>query len=197
LNSFKPISTIKNIFIAIIKFSIILSLLTIISSIIQFYFIKGQTPFLYIVGFLSIFDIIFPIILFIVELVAIYRIAFNDRIIHDGVSQISPGWAVGYYFIPIASIYLPYKSYKYFISQMTGDEVQKTNLTKSLGTYWTMKIISIILAILIRNLDNGISIIISGSVQLIYLIISLSFFNDVFTQEEKTIESISNLSVLN
>lgn len=70
----------------------------------------------------------------IASLMWTYRAAANAKYLEDAPMRISPGMAVGWYFVPIASLWMPFRSMKEIAqrSSMSGDAPAGLNL----GWWW-------------------------------------------------------------
>jgi|WetSurMetagenome_2_1015567.scaffolds.fasta_scaffold37786_2 hypothetical protein len=62
--------------------------------------------------FISIIHVTFLIILGVTFLRWIYRANLNLRILSSAQMKFTPGWSVGWYFIPFANLYKPYQAMK-------------------------------------------------------------------------------------
>ncbi len=73
----------------------------------------------------------------------IYRSAQNAKILGFNPMKTSPGWAIGWYFVPFANLYMPYKAMKEIWlashSPVASNERENTAL---IGWWWALFIIS-------------------------------------------------------
>lgn len=83
----------------------------------------------------------------------IYRVAFNARAAAPGEGAVSPGWAVGWYFIPIMNFWKPYQSMKKVWQVSLGSE----GVPRFFGWWWA--------AWLVTNILGQISFRILGAAQ--------------------------------
>ncbi|MCB1381323.1 MAG: DUF4328 domain-containing protein [Alphaproteobacteria bacterium] len=65
-----------------------------------------------IVAIFGLAEVAVSIIAFIVNGVWIYRASSNARAIDPWEGRIRPGWAIGWFFIPIANLWMPYRAMK-------------------------------------------------------------------------------------
>jgi len=72
----------------------------------------------------------------------IYRANANAHVIADGLS-ISPGWAIGWYFIPIMSLFQPYVAMKEtWLASTYGSNWGDAEVTGLLPFWWGMWLVS-------------------------------------------------------
>ena len=72
----------------------------------------------------------------IASLIWTYRAAVNSRYLEEQPPRISPGWAVGWYFIPIASLWMPYRAMKEIAERSSPSGKLPAHL--SLGWWWLL-----------------------------------------------------------
>ena len=97
-----------------------------------------------IISFSSIF---FLIVQMIIALMWIYRANYNAHQMTDKKLQFTPGWSVGWYFIPFANLVKPYQSMTeiYQVSLAPDDfQTDKEIPTGITGWWWFLGIISTI-----------------------------------------------------
>jgi len=94
----------------------------------------------------AIFQLLVYITAGVLSLMWIHRACFNARVRATSM-QFTPGWAVGWYFIPIANLWKPYQAMKEIWE--TTDAQANKSMTEGawlLGWWWTFWIVSNILA---------------------------------------------------
>ncbi|MGL4236628.1 DUF4328 domain-containing protein [Tabrizicola sp.] len=76
----------------------------------------------------------------------IYRASWNARQIHPTPERITPGWSVGWFFIPILSLWKPYEAMKqtWNSSHNPGDDIRAT-LPSFAGYWWASWVVSSLL----------------------------------------------------
>ena len=106
-------------------------------------------------------------------------------------NPITPGWAVGYYFIPIVSLWKPYQAMKE-IWMASVDEEKPSSV---LGTWWTFWILSgiigqISLRLTLRGGDEGLMLILDTitSVMAIPLLFAILKIIREITEAQKETE---------
>ena len=94
----------------------------------------------------AIFQLLVYITAGVLSLMWIHRACFNARV-RATYMRFTPGWAVGWYFIPIANLWKPYQAMKEIWE--TTDAQANKSMTEGawlLGWWWTFWIVSNILA---------------------------------------------------
>ena len=66
----------------------------------------------------------------------IYRANFNARQLDGSNLKFSPGWSVGWYFIPIANLWKPYQAMKEIWQTSANPSTQKQQSTEALLPWW-------------------------------------------------------------
>ena len=87
-------------------------------------------------GFVSYPVMIVALATLILAAVWIYRAAANMHAIHATGMTTSPGWAVGWYFIPIANFWKPYQAMREIHRASAGAQQQQTQATPVLLRLW-------------------------------------------------------------
>ncbi|MGD9581766.1 MAG: DUF4328 domain-containing protein [Vampirovibrionia bacterium] len=82
----------------------------------------------------------------IIFLIWTYKACSNARILSEDTMKYSPGWAVGWYFVPIYSLWKPYLAMKEIWIESHKGVNKPINKTYLLGIWWTLWISSNILA---------------------------------------------------
>lgn len=78
----------------------------------------------------------------IVFLIWIYRACSNARSLTERSMKYTPGWAVGWYFIPIANLYKPYEAMKEIFELSTRSRFGRSKSTAIVGVWWMLWIIT-------------------------------------------------------
>lgn len=95
-------------------------------------------------GLIGIVQLLLLVITGIVFLRWVYCVSRNAHSINSENLEITPGWAVGYYFIPILNLWKPYSAIKEAYGTFTDDE-ESTGGTAIIGAWWFFWIVSNIL----------------------------------------------------
>ena len=84
---------------------------------------------------------------YIANAIWIYRASSNARALDPAPGRISPGWAVAWYFIPIASLWMPFRAMKQMwnTSHRPGDSLDAA-VPGHFALWWGMWIVGSILA---------------------------------------------------
>jgi hypothetical protein len=96
-------------------------------------------------GIISLVQYVAELIAFILFLMWIYRANKNAHALGAESMRFSPGWAVGYYFIPILFTYKPYQTMKEIwcaSANPTGDKWKLDKASSIINYWWTLFIIS-------------------------------------------------------
>ena len=88
----------------------------------------------------------------IVSLFWIYRAASNALALRPGL-PITPGWAVGWFFVPFANLYKPYQ-YMRYIWQGSGGFIEKGGEPRLVQAWWISTIVGNILTGIASRLDK-------------------------------------------
>ncbi len=89
-----------------------------------------------IIGLVQSIGVIFLLINFFRLL---YRISYNLQYQFHRMLSISPGWTIGYFFIPILNLYKPYKAVKEIFIMANAKPYLKADLV---GFWWLLRIAS-------------------------------------------------------
>lgn len=81
-----------------------------------------------------------------------YRMNWNAHSIDESNMSISPGWAVGYYFIPVVNLWKPYSAIKETFKTFTSQE-EPLSGGSALGFWWFCWIVSNILGRVVFRLS--------------------------------------------
>jgi hypothetical protein len=81
-----------------------------------------------------------------------YRMSWNAHSIDESSMEISPGWAVGYYFIPVVNLWKPYSAIKDTFKTFTSQE-EPISGGSALGFWWFCWIVSNILGRVVFRLS--------------------------------------------
>jgi len=102
------------------------------------------------VAVVGVVQTVLLIIIGIVFLLWIYRINKNLHTLSDQQMRFSPGWSVGWYFIPIANLFKPYQVMKeiWYVSQKN-----KTTTHSLVSWWWFLWIVSAIVGRLAAKLS--------------------------------------------
>lgn len=112
---------------------------------------NSQTVFLqadFMMFIIDLAHIFFAAFVFINFLRLIYRIGFNLTKKHNIVLTNTPGWTVGYFFIPILNLYEPYVAIRELLDKMKESKFIDIKL---LNYWWALWIISSIMSIILAN----------------------------------------------
>lgn len=82
---------------------------------------------------------VLAIILAVVFLKWIYRFNHNLRLLSGQRMEFTPGWSIGWYFIPIACLYKPYQAMKEIFRRANRDDQMESNI---LPLWWLLWITS-------------------------------------------------------
>ncbi len=95
-------------------------------------------------GFLALATLLVYVPLTIFFCVWTYRSAANARALGAGGFEITPGWAVGWHFIPIANLWMPFKAFSEFWRASRADLPERvpglwqdTGAGLLLGSWWS------------------------------------------------------------
>ncbi len=105
-----------------------------------------------IVGLVSIGHLILYILLAIIFCVWMNRSCKNAWLLDAPHMKITPGWSVGYYFIPILSLWKPYVAMKEIRRASYGND---HDLGKTLPLWWTFWLLSNLIGQVIGRLSLG------------------------------------------
>ena len=118
----KPLTTITRILTILLKINIGLTTAAMVASFYSLYDYSHISPnkdvsedFLFsdlVSGCLAVVRVVFAIFLGITFLKWIYRTNFNLRALSQERMSFTPGWSVGWYFVPIANLFKPYQAMK-------------------------------------------------------------------------------------
>lgn len=89
---------------------------------------------------------------YVVFLMWIYRMNFNLRAQTDKHMEITPGWAVGWYFVPIASLFKPYQAMREMHAVSHEGEATTDELLKWWWGFWLVS--NVVGQIAIRAIPN-------------------------------------------
>jgi len=110
-----------------------------------------------LVGLTALFQLVLRLISVVVFLIWLYRVFSNLPVIGARKLGFSPGWAVGWWFVPFLNIVQPYKIVKelYGESQLAAaraDSSEKSELaTENVGLWWAAFLLS---GFILRLSDN-------------------------------------------
>ena len=82
------------------------------------------------------------IVWLVVMLVCTYRIVANSRDRFGEEQMPGPGWAVGYYFIPVMSLFKPYQAISVCTALTYADDPAGPKTERLLGPWWTTWLVS-------------------------------------------------------
>ena len=118
----KPLTTISRILTILLKVNIGLTAAAMAASFYSLYDYSHISPnkdvsedLLFsdlVSGCLAVVRVVFAIFLGITFLKWIYRTNFNLRALSQEQMSFTPGWSVGWYFVPIANLFKPYQAMK-------------------------------------------------------------------------------------
>jgi hypothetical protein len=80
----------------------------------------------------------------ILFLMWVYRFSRNTRALGVGRMAYTPGWAVGWFFVPVASLWMPFRVFNelWQTNQAeSNDNWQRTPVSPLLGTWWVISVI--------------------------------------------------------
>jgi hypothetical protein len=120
--NFKPLTGLSKFLRTLLKISIAVSVVAIFAGIYDYYsyselpadFDINETllPSEVVASLIGFIQLVLYIVLAIVFLRWIYRANKNLHILSSWRMRFTPGWAVGWYFIPIANLFKPYQAMK-------------------------------------------------------------------------------------
>lgn len=90
-------------------------------------------------GIMGLIQVVIAVILGVTFLKWIYRINHNLHIVSGTKLKFTPGWSIGWYFIPIANLFKPYQAMKEIFSVSHKDEKVDTSL---LNKWWALWLIT-------------------------------------------------------
>lgn len=86
----------------------------------------------------------------------IYRASANAAVIMPTDQRIKPGWAVGWFFVPFANLWMPYRAMRQtWNSSMDGARGLESELPGWMGLWWGLWIVSNILAQVSQQMVEG------------------------------------------
>ncbi len=86
----------------------------------------------------------------------IHRVNHNGHLFDDSVMKISPGWSVGYFFIPILSLWKPYEILKeIWMVSINPNELKKIPKHTFISLWWFFTLLTITLFSIYRHLISG------------------------------------------
>ncbi|MEO0510885.1 MAG: DUF4328 domain-containing protein [Verrucomicrobiota bacterium] len=91
-----------------------------------------------IAGIVGLIFMIMAIIIGIVFLKWIYRVNKNLNTMSGGGLKFTPGWSIGWYFIPFANIYKPYQAMKEIYLTCKDNPDAKTSLLVQWWSFWIL-----------------------------------------------------------
>ncbi|MBL4808383.1 MAG: DUF4328 domain-containing protein [Rhodobacteraceae bacterium] len=81
----------------------------------------------------------------------VYRAAYNAQLMSNTKQDISPGWCVGWYFIPIANLWMPWKAMKQIWRSSDGSESGQTGI----NFWWWFAIVAAIVEVIAVEVVYG------------------------------------------
>ena len=117
-----------------------------------------EAPLLFLLMLLGLIFFVFLVLTIVFVCMWMYRANANARALGAGGISVSPGWCAGWWFIPIASLWMPYRAMKevYLASERqhwTGNV--KTSINPGiLKSWWACWLISILLGNVTENFYN-------------------------------------------
>jgi hypothetical protein len=150
--NFKPLTGLSKALRVLLKISIVFSAVTVLVDIYNYYS-YSQLPanadltetvlsFELLTGLIYLVQSVLFIVLAIIFLRWIYRTNKNLHVLSSWRMRFTPGWAVGWYFIPIANLFKPYQTMKEIWQVSHSDDDPGHHLLVIL--WWFVWIISIV-----------------------------------------------------
>ncbi len=137
-----------------------------------------------IVGLVFVLPLIGVIITsFVIYLIWLYRVNNNLHVHSEKKLHFTPGWCVGWYFIPIACLFKPYQVMKeIYLTSLKGDKYTDTSIV---GLWWTLWIFSNVLGQIIFKItwktdllnDPTSSLVTSSIADVIDIVLALVLLN--------------------
>ena len=98
-------------------------------------------------GIVGIGYIVVLVLCFVANGMWIYRASSNARFMDADPGRVSPGWAVGWYFIPIASLWMPFRAMKQIwnTTMLPGGDLRAA-VPGFIGLWWATWVVSNLIA---------------------------------------------------
>jgi hypothetical protein len=78
----------------------------------------------------------------VIFLIWIYQACANVRQLSERPMKYTPGWAIGWYFIPIANLYKPYEAMKEIFEMSNTSRFGRSKPSGIVGVWWMLWILS-------------------------------------------------------
>jgi hypothetical protein len=167
-----------------------------------FTLINTKTAFLTSVNLIiTTISAIFTLAQAIFLLIYSYRFAYNNQIYCDNKNILfTPGWTIGYYFIPILNIYKPYYAFKEFINNISSIDYEERRTTLQYLKYWWIfhfigPFIAGILVAIMKSFSY--SFMISNIASIVSFLLEVLFIMHSSNIQEHQIELVDSYSAQN
>lgn len=215
-NYFKDPASLSNIVIILFWSSLVLGVIILISNLMQLGLInRGHVTYSEARDndlrqeILQIISVILLTITRIYFLIWVYNMNRNCRNFNSQAMEFTPGWSVGWFFIPVANLFQPYKVMKeiWHVSgnPETGRQLKYSGDNNKILVWWCVTVAAIILSAIVYVMGKDIySIrvlekvtiwaIVSNIVAIASFYLSVSIVKEIFARQKNTVSGNLNIS---